>query len=320
MINNSVDILLILIVVYNILRGWQSGFIIGVLNLLSWGGSLWAAFSFYNQVTIWLEPLLALPSPLVRPIAFLLIVIVVGILLSLLSNLITERIPARIHTHDINRIWGLVTGLIGGLIAIAIFSWFLLALPFSGYLRVAVRDSALANHFAARIQQVESKLSPIFSNAITQTLNLMTIHPESDELVELPYTVEDAVPVPELEEEMLEMVNQERAKVGLSALQMDSELVAVARNHSNDMFRRGYFSHNTPEGITPFDRIETGRIFYRIAGENLAHAPTLLIAHTGLMNSPGHRENILRPEFGRIGIGILDGGSRGLMITQNFRD
>ncbi len=39
-----------------------------------------------------------------------------------------------------------------------------------------------------------------------------------------------------------------------------------------------------------------------------------------LMNSPGHRANILYPEFGRVGIGIMDGGIRGLMVTQNFRN
>jgi uncharacterized protein YkwD len=59
---------------------------------------------------------------------------------------------------------------------------------------------------------------------------------------------------------------------------------------------------------------------FRTAGENLALAPSLQIAHTGLMNSPGHRANILRPQFGRVGIGILDGGRRGLMVTQNFRN
>jgi uncharacterized protein YkwD len=59
---------------------------------------------------------------------------------------------------------------------------------------------------------------------------------------------------------------------------------------------------------------------FSTAGENLALAPTVQIAHTGLMNSPGHRANILRPQFGRVGIGIMDGGRRGLMVTQNFRN
>ena len=59
---------------------------------------------------------------------------------------------------------------------------------------------------------------------------------------------------------------------------------------------------------------------YLSAGENLALAPTLHSAHTGLMHSPGHRANILRPQFGRLGIGILDAGRHGLMVTQEFRN
>jgi uncharacterized protein YkwD len=119
---------------------------------------------------------------------------------------------------------------------------------------------------------------------------------------------------------MLEMVNRERASAGLKPLAPDPPMTEVARLHSADMFARGYFSHVTPEGRSPFDRINAASIAYRTAGENLALAPTLSIAHNGLMNSPGHRANILRPEFGRLGIGIMDGGRRGIMVTQNFRN
>ena len=119
---------------------------------------------------------------------------------------------------------------------------------------------------------------------------------------------------------MLELVNQERASRGLKPLEPDPEMTEVARRHSADMFRRGYFSHYTPEGKDPFERMRESDVRFRTAGENLALAPTLRQAHTGLMNSPGHRANILRPQFGRVGIGILDGGRRGLMVTQKFRN
>ncbi len=115
-------------------------------------------------------------------------------------------------------------------------------------------------------------------------------------------------------------VNRERAAAGLPALAPDPEMTAVARKHSADMFARGYFAHVSPDGQDPFDRMRRAGVVFRTAGENLALAPTLAIAHSGLMNSPGHRANILRPEFGRLGIGIMDGGMRGLMVTQNFRD
>lgn len=103
-------------------------------------------------------------------------------------------------------------------------------------------------------------------------------------------------------------------------LKLDEELTPIARQHAADMFARSYFSHISPEGDTPFDRIRKARVRFFVAGENLAIAQTLQVAHRGLMNSPGHRANILRPAFGRVGIGILDGGVYGLMVTQKFRN
>ncbi len=86
------------------------------------------------------------------------------------------------------------------------------------------------------------------------------------------------------------------------------------------MFRRGYFSHVTPEGKSPFDRMKRARVKFMSAGENLALGQTLSICHRGLMNSPGHRANILHRSFKRVGIAIMDGGIYGLMITQDFRN
>jgi uncharacterized protein YkwD len=109
-------------------------------------------------------------------------------------------------------------------------------------------------------------------------------------------------------------------KEGLKPLKADPEMTVVARAHSRDMFARGYFAHINPEGENPFDRMKKASIIFSIAGENLALAETLKKAHNNLMNSPGHRANILNPSFGRLGIGVLDGGDYGLMISQEFRN
>ena len=61
-------------------------------------------------------------------------------------------------------------------------------------------------------------------------------------------------------------------------------------------------------------------VTYQAAGENLALAPTVQVAHEGLMNSPGHRANLLNARFRRVGIGVADGGMHGKMFTQNFTD
>jgi uncharacterized protein YkwD len=157
-------------------------------------------------------------------------------------------------------------------------------------------------------------------SSIAETLNLLTIRPESNERVSLPYTVASSRPRPDLEARMLELINKERVAAGLKPLAPDPELTQVARRHSADMFARGYFSHDTPEGRDPFARMREANVHFLTAGENLALAPTVQVAHNGLMHSPGHRANILHPDFGRVGIGIMDGGRRGLMVTQDFRN
>jgi len=68
------------------------------------------------------------------------------------------------------------------------------------------------------------------------------------------------------------------------------------------------------------DRLEKAGVSYSIAGENLALAPTVQTAHTGLMNSEGHRANILEPQFKRVGIGVIDNGIYGKMFVQIFTD
>ena len=67
-------------------------------------------------------------------------------------------------------------------------------------------------------------------------------------------------------------------------------------------------------------RLLDADVDFILAGENLAFAPSLDLAHDGLMQSQGHRENILAEEFSRIGIGVIDGGSYGKMFVQVFAD
>jgi uncharacterized protein YkwD len=211
-------------------------------------------------------------------------------------------------------------GLANGLITAAIVSALLLAIPLSESVSERTRESAIMNRLAVYAQSLEARLRPVFGEAIARSLNLLTVQPDSNERVALPFTVSTSRPRPDLERQMLDLVNEERVANGLPPLSPDPELTEVARRHSADMFGRGYFAHDTPEGRTPFDRMKAANVRFLVAGENLALAPTVSIAHTGLMNSPGHRANILRPQFGRVGIGIMDGGMRGLMVSQEFRN
>ena len=163
----------------------------------------------------------------------------------------------------------------------AILSALLLAIPLSEGLSERTRDSAIANRLTVYAERLEGQLRPVFGEAIARTLNLLTIRPDSNERVNFPFTVATTRPRPDLEKRMLDLVNQERQAAGLRPLAADPELTEVARRHSADMFARGYFAHDTPEGITPFDRMRDANVRFIIAGENLALAPTIPVAHTG---------------------------------------
>jgi uncharacterized protein YkwD len=115
------------------------------------------------------------------------------------------------------------------------------------------------------------------------------------------------------------LTNVYRAAAGCEPLTVDPRLTSAAVAHSADMARRGYFGHDTPEGVTPFDRITGGGYQFSIAAENIAAGQRtpkdVLVAW---MNSPGHRANILDCELTQIGVGYATGGSYGTYWTQSF--
>ena len=318
---NLVDILLVLVVAASAGFGWHRGFAYGVLDLLRWVLSFLAALLFYQSVSSMIASATGWAEIWTRPLGFIVVMAAVGVLVGYAGGLLLRRIPREAEEGRVNKALGVLPGAASGVITAAILASVLMSLPLSDGIAESTRESVLANRFSAYTEELETALVPIFDPAVRQTLNRMTtVQPGSNASVELPFRVEAAEPRPDLEAEMLELVNKERLAVGLRPLEADPEMLPVARAHSADMFARGYFSHQTPEGKSPFDRIREAGVRFRTAGENLALAPTVEIAHRGLMNSPGHRENILRPQFGRVGIGILTGGRHGIMVTQKFRN
>ncbi|HKV34372.1 MAG TPA: CvpA family protein [Pyrinomonadaceae bacterium] len=318
---SAIDLLLVAVIILSLINGYRRGFVHGVLDLAGWVLSLLAGLRYYQPVARWLGPHIDLWSEVWdQPIAFITIGIFVSIVVHLVGHALLTRLPKDIQERPVNQALGLLPGFVNGLIVAAILSALLLALPLSERLSVSTRESFIANRLSVYAERLEGQLRPVFGEAISRTFNLLTIRPDSDERVELPFKVATTRPRPDLEKQMLDLVNQERVANGLRPLAPDPELTEVARRHSADMFARGYFAHDTPEGLSPFDRMHQANVQFLTAGENLALAPTLSLAHTGLMNSPGHRANILRPQFGRLGIGIMDGGMRGLMVSQEFRN
>lgn len=316
---NWVDLVLILVFLIAISAGFSRGFILGSLDLLSWAGSFVLAYVFYGYTANALKKIVDLNVWLL-PVSFMLTLIIARLLIGLITSFIIRSLPEGSNHNRLNKFLGIVPGAINGWIVAIIVSALLLALPLKDNINRETRESKWATTLAMQSEWANKKLAPVFDEAVRHTMNSLMVDPRSNKKVPLGFTYNKAEVRPFLEEKMLELVNEERVKAGLPALKADPEMTRVARAHSRDMFVKGYFAHNSPDGKTPFDRMRAAGVKFTAAGENLALAQTLEIAHTNLMNSPGHRANILQPSFGRLGIGILDGGFYGLMISQEFRN
>jgi uncharacterized protein, YkwD family len=120
------------------------------------------------------------------------------------------------------------------------------------------------------------------------------------------------------EQQMVKLVNDARTQNNLPELKVDMQLCNVARIKSQDMIDNNYFSHSSPKYGSPFDMMKSFGVNFVQAGENIAGNQNVQTAENALMNSPGHRKNILSSDFTHIGIGIRNGGPYGSMFTQEF--
>lgn len=316
---NAVDILLLLVMLFCVWLGWRRGAIAGFSDLFSWVGSLAIAFLFYKIVGAWVTQTVPSLGVWSNPFVFVFLLLVSRFILSVL---ISKLVPydAALTDKPLNKALGIIPGFINGVINSIIVSALLLLVPVSSTVTSTAKDSQAVTLLAGQLQWFDDKLVPIFDPAIKQTVHDKAIYPDAKSTTKLNITVADAVPKPDLEMEMLSLVNKERQQMGLSPLKWDNTLLPAARSHSKDMFARGYFSHFSLEGKTVSDRLRNSKVRFVVAGENLALAQTIPMAHQGLMNSPGHKANILHKSYGRIAIGVLDGGRHGLMITQVFKN
>ncbi|WP_431991907.1 CAP domain-containing protein [Streptomyces albogriseolus] len=119
--------------------------------------------------------------------------------------------------------------------------------------------------------------------------------------------------------EVVELTNRERTRAGLRPLSRDPLLTTAAQAHSADMVARGFYAHTAPDGGKPWDRAAAAGSRCRTVGENIACGQrSAAEVVRGWMNSPGHRANILKPEFTHIGVGFAGGGRAGTYWTQLF--
>lgn len=123
-----------------------------------------------------------------------------------------------------------------------------------------------------------------------------------------PDTTAQSDTIAQMEAKVRQQINQIRQERGLNQLQANEQLAQVARAYSQQMAEKNFFSHTGPEGSTPAQRVGSAGLSYRLVGENLfksTNAPEpVSLSVQGWMDSPGHRENILRSGLVETGVGI----------------
>ncbi|CAM4326286.1 CAP domain-containing protein [Lacicoccus alkaliphilus] len=122
-----------------------------------------------------------------------------------------------------------------------------------------------------------------------------------------------------LEYQLFDLTNAARVKHDLTPLEWHEAVSVTARAHSTDMAENDYFSHQNQDGQSPFDRMAEDDISFSTAGENLAAGqPSSIFAHQGLMNSEGHRKNILQTRFEELGVGVAFNENDQPFYTEKF--
>jgi uncharacterized protein YkwD len=313
-----------LIVVHAVRRG---GFVPYLTELVAFAGGLTAAFVVFGPAGQLIHTRLGVNQSVANFGMFLLVLVLAHAAIqgpvARAANWLGERV--RWLSPNSRAVADALPALgVAAMVAILALS-VAVVVPISG-VKPAVASSILGSRIVGHAGFVADPVGRLLLPPATNVKPILESDPPSnpgeDAFLKLQFPADLITqPDPAGEDRMLLRVNQARAQVGLSPLRADTLLQQAAREHSADMYKRHYFSHRTPDGKTPYDRLHDLRFHYVTAGENLAFAADVDQAFDSLMQSPDHRANILNPDFRCVGIGAYKGlNGYEEMFTQDFGD
>jgi uncharacterized protein YkwD len=211
------------------------------------------------------------------------------------------------------------------LIEIVIIAAILICTPILTSIGTVIPGSSESGQVPPISEKLISEENPILTTNTTTAEAMLSYSQTAQQTTTIPPV--GITFLDEIERHILTLTNKERRKHGLNALQHDPMLQNSARAHSVDMLERNFFDHVSPDGKALHDRIAiihrqligmTGENLWQGQGYDVNDAQTLAaLAVEGWMNSPGHRENMLRKEYTHLGVGGTVKGDT-VKLTQNF--
>lgn len=315
---NWVDLVILVTLLFFAFEALGRPLILEALDLVSFLIAFFLSFSLYNESAKLIEKLFSIPHGFAQALGFMMSWFLVELIFYMTVNFFIPRIIKYRFYGD--KFLSVIPAFVRSLIFISLMLVFIGSFPIQPQIKKAVQESKIGSLILQNSYQLEQPIKNVFGGATNDSLSFLTIKPKTDERVNLGFQTSEFKVDEGDEKNMINLVNKERSLKGLKTLEYDSKLQEAARMHSSDMFKRGYFAHFSPEGESVADRAQKANVEFFVIGENLAFAPSLELAHKGLMNSEGHRANILSTDFNKVGIGVMDGGIYGKMYTQVFSD
>ncbi|MEX0825374.1 MAG: CvpA family protein [Acidimicrobiia bacterium] len=319
-----IDFLALLLLAYLLVRGWARGFVREAFDLAGLIVGIILAFRLAPLVGSVLSALFGFSEPVARLIGGSVVFFVVGAGAAIAARLIEGRfrLPG---LNGVNRAGGASLAAAWGVFVATLVMTIGVILPMPPTVAGHFDDSLIARTLTDPDGLPQDVFADFAGDRIVEAmLNLRELVGDRKvvigpgESLEIPpVDPDDLERDRDTAEEIFEKVNASRVEAGLEPLRWSGDLAGVAARHAREMYVEGYFAHESPRTGSVGDRLRAAGISYRLAGENLALAATPNEVHNGLMDSPGHRANILGSEFATVGIAVIR-GPLGLMTVQVF--
>lgn len=317
---NLVDFGLLAAALVFLLHGYRKGAAAVVLEMSGLVAGLLLALLSYVPAARLLADVFGLPYPLGKPLSFL----AVWAAAEIVVPPIFSFLHSRSSTCWSKSSWTKPVGALVAAVEVPVLAMFVLSLLLSFQFPVSVKQKVMLSRSGSALvrsaQTVESFGARLTGGSDAyESLAFSSPGGSGTAVVLWPSTVE-TFPDTLAEEELFARLNERRQSEGLRPLVMDQSLVAVARRHGDDMFVRGYLSSLTPEGRTPDNRAtDSGIAFVRLT-ESLAHAPDVDLVFRGLTANQEFVSAALSSAHARVGVGVMNAGSRGRMFVLEFAD
>jgi uncharacterized membrane protein required for colicin V production len=319
-----VDAIIALLLIGVVLRGWRRGVLRETVDIVGLVVSLVLAFRLAPAVGVVVRALTGMEDDAARFVGGLTVLSIAGVGLVLASRAAERRIGSE-EPSMASRGWGAGLAAAWGVFIVTVLVTLSSVLP----MPPSVDDQLEASAMTRVLTNPDGPPQAVFGRlagdrvittllALRRTMGDRRIVIGPDDMISIPAArPEDLRRDHAAADEVFDLLNLARLDAGVSPVAWSEALAEVALGHAYDMYLDGFFAHDSPTTGGLGDRLRAASITFRFAGENLALAVTPQEIHRGLMESPGHRANILGPEYRRVGVAVVS-GRLGLMTVQVF--